>query len=86
MHRGHLVRHPGPSVGAGAEGNEDELLLALKGEAEGLSRRGIAATFWNPERVAAEYDADSWMKSHVSRRLRRARQIRNEYLAMATGR
>ena len=60
-----------------------ELLLALEGEAEGLSHREIAVRFWGRARVGEEYYIDGWMHARVKRRLARAKAILKQLRDMA---
>ena len=60
-------------------------MLALEGEAEGLSHREIAVSFWGRERVEAEYTPDGWMHSRIKRRLRRAKAVLKDCRALAAG-
>ena len=81
-----MVRPAGPSAGAGTGDDGDrELVLALAGETEGLTHREIAAQIWGAERVAEEWWADSWMRSRIKRRRRRAQLMLKQYRDMAKG-
>ena len=61
-------------------------MLALEGEAEGLTQRQIAVRLWGRERVEEDYYADGWMHSRVKRRRSRAKAILKQYRDMAVGR
>lgn len=69
----------------GAGDGDDEVLLALESEAEGLTHREIAARFWGVARVDAEYEPDGWMHSRIKRRLRRGKAVVRQYRDMAAG-
>ena len=75
-----------PAAGT-ADGDDDELLAVLDADLAGTSAQGIAEAMFGPERTAAEWEPNGWMRSTVRRRLRKARALANRgYLAIAAGR
>ena len=80
-----MVGGPGPEFGAGTGDKDEELLFVLACEAEGLSRREIAAAIWGWDRVAEEYFPGCWMQSRVKRRLDRVTAIVKHYREIAAG-
>ena len=80
-----MDRRAGPSAGAGTgDGGDDELLLALEMEAEGLTQHDYALRLWEPEKVEADYYDGSWMDGRVKRRYKRAKAILKHYRDIAT--
>ena len=59
-------------------------MLALEGEAEGLTQRQIVVRLWGRERVEEEYYAGGWMHGRIKRRRRRVKAILKQYRDMAT--
>ena len=47
----------------------------MEGLAAGRTARGIAMDVWGAEAVAGAWGADSWMRSQVRRRIRKARTL-----------
>ena len=64
-----------PSTGAGPGGENDKLLTVRDGLEKGKKPRPIAMDIWGPERVAAEWTSDSWMRSQMRRWIPRARAL-----------
>lgn len=61
--------------------------MVLDGHLAGKSDRELAVDLYGCERVAAEWSEDSWMRSAVRRRVRKARMIMNRgYRDLAAGR
>ena len=52
----------------------------------GATLREIAAALWGTDRAAAEWHSDSWMRSALRRRLRKARATLARYREIAAGR
>ncbi len=72
---------------AGAGGGYDELLAVLDGHLAGKSDREVAEDLYGHDRVAAEWREDSWMRSAVRRRVKKALMIMNRgYRDLAAGR
>ena len=57
------------TAGAGAS----ELAVALAGVRSGKSTREIAVDLYGPDRVAADWHRDDWMRAQVRRLVQRAR-------------
>jgi len=53
------------------------LLLALDGVTAGKSHRDIAVDLFGAEAVQAQWDAGSWVRSRVRRRIRKALDLMN---------
>lgn len=53
------------------------MLLALDGVTAGKSHRDIAVDLFGTEAVEAEWNAGSWMRSRVRRRIRKALNLMN---------
>ena len=52
----------------------------------GATLREIAAALWGADRAAAEWHSESWMRSALRRRLRKARATLARYRDIAAGR
>ena len=61
-------------------------MKALAAREAGRTLREIAILFWGADRVAAEWHPESWMRSRIKRRLRKARGILKRYREIAAGR
>ena len=57
----------------------------LAADQAGRRPREIAVLLWGAERVAAEWDRDSWMRSRIRRRIGKARSILRSYREIAAG-
>ena len=78
------TRGPGPE---GPHAADRELLTVLDERLAGKSWRETAVALYGAERVAAEWDTESWMRSRVRRRGRKARRLMEDgYRDLAAGR
>ena len=75
---GSLARGPGPDARHPAD---PELLTVLDGRLAGKSWRETAVELYGAQRVAADWNADSWMRSRERRRGKKARIL----MEVATG-
>ncbi len=66
------ARGPGPDAPHPAD---RELLTVLDGRLAGKSWRETAVDLYGAKRVAANWNADSWMRSRVRRRGKKARSL-----------
>ena len=79
-----LVRAPGPDA---PHVVDRELLTVLDGRLAGKSWREIAVDMYGTKRVAAEWNTESWLRSRVRRRGKKARILMESgYRALVAGR